>query len=122
MMEVVESYNKKKEELLDEKKEADSKNEALKQEVKAHEEVQAKRLQSQLQRNKTQEIKNKLAEQEGLKEFTESLNHKLAEEKEKYDKLSNEKIVRDEENKMLLAHMAEDKKVNEEQKKELDDL
>lgn len=121
-MEVVEAYNKKKEELIDEKKEADIKNEELRMQVKASEEMQAKRLQSQLQRNKTQEIKNKLAEQEGLKEFTESLNHKLAEEKEKYDKLSSEKIVRDEENKMLLAHMVEDKKVNEEQKKELDDL
>lgn len=51
--EVVEALTQKKEELIDEKKEADIKNEELKQQVKAQEEMQAKRLQNNLNRNKT---------------------------------------------------------------------
>jgi hypothetical protein len=45
-MEVVDQFNKKKEELIDEKKEADTKNEELKMQVKASEDMQAKRLQN----------------------------------------------------------------------------
>lgn len=45
------------------------------------EEVAQKRLQAKLNRDKTQEIKDLLVAQESLKEFNETIAHKLAEEK-----------------------------------------
>lgn len=60
MTDATESLNLKKEELIHEKQEAEIKNEELKQQLKAQQEVAHKRLMSRLQRDKTQEIKDLL--------------------------------------------------------------
>lgn len=44
---------------------------------------------SKLQRDKTQEIKELLVNQEAIKEMNDNLTHKLQEEKDKFDKLTD---------------------------------
>ena len=122
LQETTEALNRKKEELISEKQDSESKNEELKQQLKAQEDVAHKRLMNRLNQHKTQEIKELLIQQESLKEFNEQLTHKLMEEKEKFDKLTDAKITKDEEKRLLELQLAEDTHVTEEQKKELDEL
>lgn len=77
---------------------------------------------AKLNRDKTQEIKELLIQQEALKEFNDNLTNKLVEEKEKYSKLANEKITIDEKLRLLLLALKDDTEFAAVQKKELDDL
>lgn len=56
-----EFLNDKKEELIEQKKAADIKNEELKKEIAAKEEIAAKRLQAKLNRDKNVEVKELIA-------------------------------------------------------------
>ncbi len=63
---------------------------------------------ARLNTHKTQEIKELLIQQESLKEFNEQLSNKLMEEKEKFDKLMDAKITKDEEKRLLDIQLADD--------------
>ena len=87
--------------MIHEKQDSEAKNEELKQQLRAQEEVAHKRLMAKLNRDKTQEIKDLLVQQESLKEFNETIAHKLQEERDKFDKLQDQKLTRDEELRLL---------------------
>lgn len=59
-----EYLNDKKEELQEAKKQADIRNEELKKELAAKEEIAAKRLQAKLNRDKNAEVKELIAQEE----------------------------------------------------------
>lgn len=111
LQDTTEALNRKKEELLSEKQDSELKNEELKQQLKAQEDVAHKRLMNRLNQHKTQEIKELLIQQESLKEFNEQLTHKLHEEKEKFDQLMDLKITKDEEKRLLELQLAEDTQI-----------
>lgn len=77
---------------------------------------------AKLNRDKTQEMKELLVQQETLKEFVDNLSHKLQEEKDKFDKLTDQKITVDEKLRLLKLALEEDNKVVDEQKRQLDEL
>ena len=78
--------------MAEEKKAADSKNEELKTQLKAKEEIENKRLQSKLNREKSAEYKELLANEEMIKASNEDIQNKLRAEKETYDNLLSDKI------------------------------
>ena len=84
--------NQKRDDLAEEKKLADSKNEELKTQLKAQEEIANKRLQSKLNREKSAEYKELLANEEMIKASNEDIQNKLRAEKETYDNLLKDKI------------------------------
>jgi hypothetical protein len=63
---------------------------------------------AKLNRDKTQEIKDLLIQQESLKDFNETITHKLGEEKDKFDKLVDSKMTLEEEKRLLEIHYKED--------------
>ena len=63
---------------------------------------------AKLNRDKTQEIKDLLIQQESLKDFNETIKHKLGEEKDKFDKLVDSKMTLEEEKRLLEIHYKED--------------
>jgi hypothetical protein len=65
---------------------------------------------AKLNKDKTVEMKEKIVEQETLKEFNETMTHKLQEEKEKFDKLTDQMITRKEELRLLNVQLEEDTK------------
>jgi hypothetical protein len=65
---------------------------------------------AKLNKDKTVEMKEKIVEQETLKEFNETMTHKLQEEKEKFDKLTDQMITRKEELRILNVQLEEDTK------------
>ena len=84
--------NEKRDTLAEEKKLADTKNEELKTQFKAKEEIENKRLQSKLNREKSAEYKELLANEEMIKASNEDIQNKLRAEKETYDNLLKDKI------------------------------
>jgi hypothetical protein len=104
------------------KQDAELKLEELREQVKASEEVALKKLVAKLNKDKSAEMKDKLAEAETLKEFNENMTTKLIEEKEKFDKLTDAMINRKEEIKILTAQLDDDTKAVDAQKAELAEL
>ena len=101
---VTEYLNGKKDELLEAKKAAEIKNEELKKELAAKEEIAAKRLQAKLNRDKNVEVKELIAQEETAVAHNNELFAKLEEEKKKYEGLLDEKLEVDE--RLLLATKA----------------
>lgn len=91
-----EFLNDKKEQLIEGKKAADIKNEELKKELAAKEEIAAKRLQAKLNRDKNVEVKELIAQEETATQHNQELQAKLEEEKKKYEGLLDEKLELDE--------------------------
>jgi len=91
-----EFLNDKKEELVEAKKAADVKNEDLRKELAAKEEIAAKRLQAKLNRDKNVEVKELIAQEETATQHNAELQAKLEEEKKKYETLLDEKLDIDE--------------------------
>jgi len=81
-----------RDDLTEEKKLADDKNEELKTKLKAQEEIANKRLQNKLNREKSAKIKDLLAEDEMIKATNDDLTKKLMQEREQYDTYLKEKI------------------------------
>lgn len=73
LTEVTEQLNNLRDELTEEKKLADSKNEELKTQLKAQTEIANKRLQNKLNREKSNEIKDLLANEEMIKATNEDI-------------------------------------------------
>ena len=71
---------------------ADAKNEELKTQLKAQEEIANKRLQNKLNREKSVKIKELLADDEMTKQSAEDFNNKFRSQKENYDLLLREKM------------------------------
>ena len=92
LTEMTEQLNCKRDELVDEKKLADSKNEELKTQLKAQEEIAHKRLMNKLNREKSAEVKELLANDEMIKANSEDIQNKLRAEKDNYDQLLRDKM------------------------------
>lgn len=92
LTEMTEQLNYKRDELLEEKKLADSKNEEVKTQLKAQEEIANKRLQNKLNREKSAEVKELLANDEMIKATNEDIQNKLRAEKDNYDNLLRDKM------------------------------
>jgi hypothetical protein len=89
---VTEYLNAKKDELLEAKKLGEIKNEELKKELAAKEEIAAKRLQVKINRDKNVEVKELLAQEETAVQHNHELVAKLEEEKKKYEGLLDETL------------------------------
>lgn len=118
----VELLRNKKQELENEKQDAEIKLEELKIQLTAQEDAANKKLMNKLNKDKTQEMKDKTEEQAILKEFNETMTVKLGEEKEKFDKLTDAMITIKEEIKIKTAQFEEDTLAVDAQKKELEEL
>ena len=91
-----EFLNDKKEQLIEAKKQAEIRNEELRKELAAKEEIAAKRLQAKLNKDKNVEVKELIAQEETATQHNQELQAKLEEEKKKYDGLLDEKLELDE--------------------------
>jgi len=78
---------RRREELQEEKTEAEHKREELRTSCKAQEDIASKRLQNKLQRDKTQEAKELLAQEDMIIIANEDLENKLKDEKKKFEDL-----------------------------------
>lgn len=114
LTEATEMLNTKRDDLAEEKKLADSKNEELKTQLKAKEEIENKRLQSKLNREKSAEYKELLANEEMIKASNEDIQNKLRAEKDTYDGLLADKIDLTETFERTSAEFEIDKKVVDE--------
>ena len=122
LTEVTEQLNNLREELTEEKKLADGKNEELKTQLKAQTEIANKRLQNKLNREKSAEIKDLLANEEMIKATNEDINNKLRTERENYDQLLRDKIELKEKLHRKTTQLENDTKIVEEQDKLLAEL
>lgn len=93
---VTEYLNSKKDELLEARRAAEIKNDELKKEQAAKEDIAAKRLQAKLNRDKNVEVKELIAQEETAVQHNQELLAKLDEEKKKYEGLLDEKLDIDE--------------------------
>lgn len=84
--------NEKKDELNEQRKGAEIKNEELKKELSAKEEIAAKRLQAKLNRDKNADVKELIAQEETAMQHNTELTTKLHEEMKKFDGLLDEKM------------------------------
>jgi hypothetical protein len=73
------------------KTEAEANRETKKKELKSKEEIEAKRIQNKLAKDKTPEMKDLLTKDETIKIANDDLSEKLKAEVAKFDKLLNEK-------------------------------
>jgi len=112
----------KRDDLAEEKKVADTKNEELKTTMKAQDEIANKRLQNKLNREKSAEVKELLANEEMIKASNEDIQNKLRAEKEQYDTLHEDKIQLSETLARLTEELKDDTKVVDEQDKQLAEL
>lgn len=87
---VTEYLNSKKEELLEQKKMAELKNEEIRKTMIAQEDLAAKRLQNKLNRDKNVEVKELIAQEETAAQHNMELLAKLEEEKKKFEGLLDE--------------------------------
>ena len=101
---MTEYLNGKKDELQEQKKMAEIKNEELRKELAAREDMAAKRLQAKLNRDKNVEVKELIAQEETAAQHNQELLIKLDEEKKKFESLLDEKMDIDE--KLRLATKA----------------
>ena len=111
MSQQTEEMNTKRDDLVEEKKMADNKNEELKTQLKAQEEIANKRLQNKLNREKSAEIKELLANEEMIKATNDDISNKFRAEKENYDQLMTSKMEIEEKLKRLNEDFSEDTKV-----------
>ena len=82
----------KKDDLMAEKQLADAKNEELKTQLKAQDDIAEKRLMNKLQREKSAEVKELLANEEIAKQSNEDYATKLTTERANYDELLASKL------------------------------
>ena len=115
LSEQTEWLTQKRDDLTEEKKLAEGKNEELKTQAKAQEEIANKRLQNQLNRNKSAEIKELLANEEMVKATNDDLKNKLRNEKENYDNLLTDKMMKEEQLLRLREELKIDTAVVDEQ-------
>ena len=118
LTEATEMLTQKRDDLSEEKKLADGKNEELKTQLRAQEEVANKRLQNKLNREKSAEIKELLANEEMIKAANEDIMNKLRAEKETYDNILTDKMKLHE----TLERLQEEFKLDTETVKEQDAL
>ena len=111
MSQQTEEMNTKRDDLVEEKKMADNKNEELKTQLKAQEEIANKRLQNKLNREKSAEIKELLANEEMIKATNDDISNKFRAEKENYDQLLKDKMEIEEKLKRLTEDFKEDTQV-----------
>jgi len=82
--------------LLELKKIGEVKNEEIKKALIASEDIEAKRIQNKLNRDKNVEVKELIAKEETAVQHNQELIGKLDEEKKKYEGLLDEKLEIDE--------------------------
>lgn len=111
--------NEARDNIQGEKTDAEMRNQDLKDQVRAQEEIANKRLQNKLNRDKNPEIKELLAQEELINAHNEDIYNKLREEKEKFDKLQNENMEIGEQLALKKAQFAEDTDVVAAQDEEL---
>lgn len=119
--ESVSTLTQRREYLTEEKNEAERRQEELKIQTKAQNELAAKRLQQRLNRDKSAETKELLAQEEMLILSLEDLNSKLDEESKKYSQLVHEKIILEEKLKLKRLQLNEDSEKVETQQAVLDE-
>ena len=113
---------RRREELQEEKTEAEHKREDFRTSVKAQEDIAAKRLQNKLQRDKTQEAKELLTQEELIIIANEDLDHKLLDEKKKFEDLLSGRQDIEEKLKRRTLKMNDDKEVVTDQDAKLAEL
>lgn len=122
LTEATEFLAMRKEELAEETKIAESKNSDLQSQMKAQHEIAQKRMQSKLNRNKTAEIRELIANQEMLMQYAKDLSDKLRQERENYDKLLTGKMEAEEKLALKKKQLEEDTETVEQQDALLADL
>lgn len=100
--------NDMRDNLTEEKREAEEKNEELKKQIEAQNEIARKRLMAKLNRDKTAEIKELLAQEQIVKDYNDVNYQKLQDEKQKYDNLLSERMHKEEELRLLNKQLDED--------------
>ena len=118
----VQTLNDKRDELTGEQMEAQSKNEELKNQLKVQEETAAKRLQLKLNRDKSAEVKDLIANEEMIKAHNDEISTKLRQQKEDYDKLLSGKMEAEEVLKLKKEQLEEDTTTVAEQDAKLAEL
>jgi len=120
--EAVQQLNDKSDELKAEQVEALAKHEELTNSLKVQEETAHKRLMLKLNRDKTQEVKDLIANQELIKAHNDEMNQKLHQQKEEYDKLLKGNMEAQEKLKLKTEQLNEDTEIVKDQELKLADL
>lgn len=114
--------NEKRDTLQEERKEADTRNDELKRDLEAKEQLDNKKLEARLNRDKNADVKERIAKQEQSAADIEEFQGKVEEEKRKFDELKKERLDLEEKLKLTIANLEEHKKKIEDQGKQLEDL
>jgi hypothetical protein len=114
--------NEKRERLQEERKEADLRNEELKKDLEAKEQLDNKKLEAKLNRDKNADVKERIAKQEQSANDILEFGEKVEEEKRKFDDLKRERLDLQERLKLAQASIEEHKEMIADQDKELEDL
>lgn len=118
----VQTLNDKRDELSVEQTEAQSKNEELKNQLKVQEETAAKRLMLKLNRDKSAEVKDLIANEEMIKAHNDEIGQKLQQQKTDYDSLLSGKMEGEEKLRLEKLRLEEDTATVKEQDAKLEEL
>jgi len=113
LKEVCRALNDKKENLIEDKKQSQAKNEEARNTRKSQIDTAKKRLQNKLQRDKNATVRELIANLELAQEHNKEISQKLTTESENYDKLLREKMYAEEILALKNAELEVDTKVVE---------
>lgn len=119
---LTDDLDQRKDDLIEEVKEAKTKNEELKVSVKSKEEQLNKRLENTLKRDKNPDMKELIASEELVQQNNQELEKKLKEEQDKFDKFLGEEIRLTEDIRLAKEEHEEYKAHNENTDKEIEKL
>jgi len=120
--EVTLMLNQKRDILQEERKEADLRNEELKKDLEAKEQLDNKKLEARLNRDKHADVKERIAKQEQSAADIEEFTAKVEEEKRKFDELKKDRLDLEEKLKLTTSSLEEHKLMIEDQDKMLEEL
>mmetsp|Transcript_31024 Transcript_31024/g.42138 ORF Transcript_31024/g.42138 Transcript_31024/m.42138 type:complete len:197 (+) Transcript_31024:925-1515(+) len=119
---ITEELDTKKDDLIEEVKDARAKNEELRVNIKSKDEIMNKKLYATLQRDKDPDMKELIASEETIKLNNEDLDKKLLEEKKKRDDFLKQVIELDEKIRVATEDHKETQEHNTVTNKEIEEL
>ena len=122
LSETVEALKCKQEDLMEEQKLAEMRNEELKTQLKAQEEIAKKRLNAKLQREKSVEVKELISNQEIATAESEEIALKVTSQRLAYDQLLKDKLELEEQVRRQVSDIDADTEVVDDQDKLLAEL
>ena len=122
MEQAKELYEKIKEQETKNRKDLIEKNSALKKEVDAKDQTERMRIQKRLNETKNPELRDVMINSQVVAENITQLEGKLDEEKEKYDKLLNERLVLDRLLELMKNDLEKNKSIIDQQNAEIAEL